>query len=129
MLDIKLLREHFDDVKARMATRNLTVDWEAFVSLDRERRDALANIEKLKERKNRLSGEIGRLKKSGADAGALMREVEEISDAIKQGEKPLADLERRFEGFMLSLPNLPHQSVTVGKTSDENKVVRRWGEP
>jgi seryl-tRNA synthetase len=129
MLDVKLLREHFDQVKERMATRDLAVDWQEFVSLDRERRDALSNIERLKERKNRLSGEIGSLKKSGADAGALMREVEEISEAIKQGEKPLADVERRFEGFMLSLPNLPHESVTVGKTSDENKVVRRWGEP
>ena len=129
MLDIKLLREHFDEVKTRMATRDLTVDWQEFVSLDRERRDALSNIERLKESKNRLSGEIGRLKKSGADAGALMREVEEISEAIKQGEKPLADVERRFEGFMLSLPNLPHESVTVGKTSDDNKVVRCWGEP
>jgi seryl-tRNA synthetase len=129
MLDVRLLRDHLEEVKARLATRGLTVDWDEFTSLDRERRDALASVERLKETKNRLSGEIGRLKKSGADAGALMREVEEISAAIRNGEKPLADTERRFEEFMLSLPNLPHPSVTVGKSAEENKEVRRWGEP
>jgi seryl-tRNA synthetase len=129
MLDVRLLRDHLEEVKARLATRGLTVDWDKFTSLDRERRDALASIERLKEKKNRLSGEIGRLKKSGADAGALMREVEEISTAIRNGEKPLADSERRFEEFMLNLPNLPHPSVTVGKSAEENKEVRRWGEP
>jgi seryl-tRNA synthetase len=129
MLDVRLLRDNLEQVRARMATRGVTVDWEQFVSLDRERRDALANIERLKEKKNRLSGEIGRLKKSGADAGALMREVEALSEAVRSGEKPLADIERRFEEFMLSLPNLPHPSVPVGKSADENKEVRRWGEP
>jgi seryl-tRNA synthetase len=128
MLDVKLLREHLDQVKARMATRGTEIHWEAFVSLDRDRRDALANIERLKEKKNRLSGEIGKLKKSGADAGALMREVEELSESIRQAEKPLADIEASFEAFMLSLPNLPNESVTVGKTADDNREVRRWGE-
>jgi seryl-tRNA synthetase len=129
MLDVKLLRENLDGVKARMATRGTEIRWDEFVSLDRERRDALANIERNKQKKNRLSGEIGRLKKSGADAGALMREVEEVSEAIRTGEKPLADIESRFEAFMLSLPNLPHESVTVGRTAEDNKEVRRWGEP
>jgi seryl-tRNA synthetase len=129
MLDIKLLRENLAEVKARMATRGAEIDWDEFVSLDRERREALANIERLKERKNRLSGEIGQIKKSGGDAAALMREVEKVSEAIRNGEGPLADIEARFEQFMLTLPNLPHPSVTIGKTSDDNKEIRRWGEP
>ncbi|HEY2922342.1 MAG TPA: serine--tRNA ligase [Candidatus Binatia bacterium] len=129
MLDIKLLRENLAEVKARMATRGSEIDWNEFVSLDRERREALANIERLKERKNRLSGEIGQIKKSGGDAAALMREVEEVSEAIHNGEGPLADIEARFEQFMLTLPNLPNPSVTVGKTSDDNKEIRRWGDP
>jgi seryl-tRNA synthetase len=90
MLDVKLLRENLDQVRARMATRGAEIDWDAFVSLDRERRDALAHIERLKEKKNRLSGEIGKLKKTGADATVLMREVEEISEAIHDSEIPLA---------------------------------------
>jgi seryl-tRNA synthetase len=129
MLDVRVLRDDLEEVKARMATRGTNIDWEEFVSLDRERREALANVERLKEKKNRLSGEIGRLKKAGADAGALMREVEEVSAAITNGEKPLAEIETRFEAFMLALPNLPHPSVPVGKTADDNKEVRRWGEP
>ena len=129
MLDIKLLRDHLDEVKARMSTRGIAVDWDQFVSLDRERRDAVANTERLKEKKNRLSGEIGKLKKSGADASALMREVEEVSEAIRSSEGPLVDIEARFEQLMLTLPNLPHASVKVGKDERDNREVRRWGEP
>jgi seryl-tRNA synthetase len=129
MLDVKLLRENLDQVKARMATRGGAVDWDAFVALDRERRDALANIERLKERKNKRSSEIGKLKKGGGDASALMREVEEVSEAIRAGETPLADIEARFERFMLTVPNLPHPSVVVGKSAEDNREVRRWGEP
>lgn len=129
MLDIKLLRDHLDEVKARMSTRGIPIDWDQFVSLDRERRDTVANTERLKEKKNRLSGEIGKLKKSGADASALMREVEELSEAIRSSEGPLADIEARFEQLMLTLPNLPHASVKVGKDERDNREVRRWGEP
>ena len=129
MLDIKLLRDHLDEVKARMATRGAAIDWDQFQSLDRERRDAVAHTEKLKEKKNRLSGEIGKLKKSGADATVLMREVEEVSEAIRSSEGPLAEIETRFEQFMLTLPNLPHPNVHVGTDERDNREVRRWGEP
>jgi seryl-tRNA synthetase len=129
MLDVKLLREDLSRVKARMATRGTAVDWDEFVALDRERRDALANLEKLKERKNRLSGEIGKLKKLGGDASSLMREVEEVSEAIRKGEGPLAEIEKRFESFMLRLPNLPHLGAPLGSGSQDNKEIKRWGEP
>ena len=128
MLDVRLLRENLDEVKARIATRGAEIDWDEFLAVDHERREALANIEKLKEKKNRLSGEIGKLKKSGADAAALMGEAEEVSDAIRNSEKPLAEIEARFEAFMLGLPNLPNESVAIGKSAADNKEVRRWGE-
>jgi seryl-tRNA synthetase len=129
MLDIKLLRDDLASVKARMATRGATVDWDEFARLDQQRRDALANIERLKEKKNRLSGEIGKLKKSAGDASAPMREVEEVSAAIRDSEAPLAEIEARFEQFMLSIPNLPSPTVTIGKNEHDNREVRRWGEP
>jgi seryl-tRNA synthetase len=129
MLDVRLLRDHLDEVKARMATRGASVDWDEFQRIDRERREALAGIERLKERKNRLSGEIGKLRKSGGDAGALMKEGEAVSEAIRQAEGPLAQLEERFQRFMLTIPNLPHASVAIGKDESENREVRRWGEP
>jgi seryl-tRNA synthetase len=129
LLDVKLLREDLPRVKERMATRGVDIDWEEFLSLDRERRAALAQLEKLKEQKNRLSGEIGRLKKAGGNASGLMRDVEEVSEAIRNGEKPLADIEERFNQFMLRLPNLPNETVPIGRTSAENREIRRWGEP
>ena len=129
MLDIKLLRDDLARVKERVATRGTEIDWGEFASLDRERRDALANLERLKEKKNRLSGEIGKLKKSGGNASLLMREVEEVSEAIRIGEGPLASIEARFEKFMLTVPNLPESSVPVGRSAAENKEVRRWGDP
>src|SRR6185503_19561113 len=129
MLDVKLLRDNLDDVKARMATRGAAIDWDEFVRIDRERRDALAAIERLKERKNRLSGEIGKVKKSGGDATALMSDGEAVSAAIRNAEGPLADIEARFERLMLTLPNLPHSSVKVGENESDNRQVRRWGEP
>jgi seryl-tRNA synthetase len=128
MLDVKLLRENLDSVKARIATRGAEINWDEFLAVDHERREALANIERLKEKKNRLSGEIGKLKKSGADDGALMSEAEVVNDAIRNSEKPLAEIEARFKAFMLSLPNLPNESVAIGKSAEDNKEIRRWGE-
>ena len=129
MLDVKLLRDDLARVKERVATRGTEIEWGEFVSLDRERRDALANLERLKEKKNRLSGEIGKLKNSGGNAALLMREVEEVSEAIRIGEGPLASIEARFEKFMLTVPNLPESSVPVGRSAADNKEVRRWGDP
>ncbi|OGQ82849.1 MAG: serine--tRNA ligase [Deltaproteobacteria bacterium RIFCSPLOWO2_12_FULL_60_19] len=128
MLDIKLLRENLEAVKERLATRGAKIDWESFVALDRERRESLARLERLKEKKNLLSGGIGKLKKSGGDATALMREVEEVARAIREGEPPLAEVERRFDEFMLTVPNLPHESVPLGAGPEDNPEVRRWGE-
>ena len=127
MLDVRLLRDDLEQVKTRMATRGIKIDWGQFLSLDRQRRDALSRLERLKEQKNRLSGEIGSLKKSGADATGLMREVEQLSEQIRDSERPLAELEERFEQFMLSVPNLPHINVKVGKDSNDNREIRRWG--
>jgi seryl-tRNA synthetase len=129
MLDIKLLRDDLEQVRKRMTTRGMEIDWDEFLSLDRRRRDALSRLEKLKEQKNRLSGEIGRIKKSGGDATGFMQEVEELSDQIRDGEGPLAEIEGRFEAFMLTLPNLPNIDVRVGKDSEDNREVRRWGAP
>jgi seryl-tRNA synthetase len=129
MLDIKLLRENLDLVKERMATRGAKIDWDRFVAIDRERRETLVESERLKEKKNRLSGEIGKLKKIGGDATALMKEGEGLAEAFRKAEAPLAEVEKRFQDFMLTVPNLPHASVPLGAGPADNKEVRRWGEP
>ena len=107
-------------MRERLATRGTEIDWDEFVYLDQQRRDALARIEKLKERKNRLSGEIGKVKKSGGDATALMGEVEEVAEMIREGEKPLPEIESRFERSV-NIPNLPDPSVPVGGSAAKNR--------
>ena len=129
MLEVKTLREDLARVKERMASRGVKINWDEFTSIDRERRDALAHFERLKENKNRLSGEIGKLKRSGVDAAALMHEVEEVTQRIREAEPALASVEARFEAFMLRLPNLPHPDVRIGRDANDNKEIRRWGEP
>ncbi len=127
MLDIKFLRDNLERVKERLAARGGSIDWARYATLDRERREALVESERLKEKKNRLSGEIGKLKKSGGDAAALMKEVEGIAEAIRKAEAPLPEIEARFGEFMLSVPNLPHESVPYGRGAEDNPVVREWG--
>src|SRR3974390_1183663 len=129
MLDVKLLREDLTRVQERMATRGTPVDWDEVTTLDRERREALAQLERLKQKKNQSSGEIGKIRKSGGDASALMREVEGVTEEIRQSEPLVTAIEERFEAFMLRLPNLPHPDVTVGRDARDNKEVKRWREP
>jgi len=129
MLDAKLLREQVDQVKERIGSRGATIDWDELTAVDRRRREILTETEKLKEKKNRLSGEIGKLKKSGGDARALMAENEGVSDAIRKQEGPLGEIEKRFEDLMLVIPNLPHESVPKGSDARDNPEVRQWGDP
>jgi len=129
MLDAKLLREQMDRVKERIGSRGATIDWEELTAVDRRRREILVETEKLKEKKNRLSGEIGKLKKSGGDTSALMAENKGLSEAIRKQEEPLRQIEKRFEDLMLVIPNLPHESVPKGSDARDNTEVRRWGDP
>ncbi len=128
MIDIKLLREQLDLVKERIGSRGAEIDWEKFVAVDRERRDAVAGLERLKEKKNKLSGEIGKLKKSGGDASAQMNEIGGLSEDIRSAEGPLVGVEERFQELMYLFPNLPHSTVPLGSTSEDNREVERWGE-
>ena len=128
MLDVKFLREQSEAVRKRISTRGAKIDWERFAALDQERRQVLTKLERLKEKKNQLSGEIGKAKKLGGDAAPLMKEVEELAEAIRKAEAPLAEIEARFDDFMLRMPNLPHESVPLGAGPQNNKEVRKWGE-
>jgi len=116
-------------VKERIGSRGATIDWEELTAVDRRRREILVETEKLKEKKNRLSGEIGKLKKSGGDTSALMAENKGLSEAIRKQEEPLRQIEKRFEDLMLVIPNLPHESVPKGSDARDNTEVRRWGDP
>jgi seryl-tRNA synthetase len=129
MIDIKLIRENLDLVKERIAARGATIDWDRLQALDRERREAVFKWENLKEKKNRMSAEIGKAKRAGADASGLMAEIEQLTSAIAEAERPLAGIEKRFQETLLLIPNLPHASVPVGADAKDNREVRRWGQP
>ena len=128
MIDVRILREDPEGMRARMAARGADIDWEAVLAADRERRETLARWERLKEQKNKLSGEIGRLKKSGGDASALMEEIGAVSAELDALDGPLSETERRFSDSMLDIPNLPDPGVPVGESEADNPVLRHWGE-
>jgi seryl-tRNA synthetase len=129
MLDISLLRKDIHAVVARLATRGFHFDPAQFIALESERRDLQVRTEELQARRNALAKEIGQLKSRKEDASALLAEGAALPEQLKALEGHLALLRDRQHAVMLSLPNLPHASVPVGHTADDNVEVRRWGTP
>jgi seryl-tRNA synthetase len=129
MIDIALLRKDIESVAARLRTRPYEFPVERFNALEAERKAVQVKTEELQARRNALSKQIGQLKSRGEDASALMAEAAAIPDQVKALEAALADVQARMQALLLDVPNLPHASVPVGKSSDDNVEVRRWGEP
>jgi len=129
MIDIALLRKDIESVAARLRTRPYEFPVERFNALEAERKAVQVKTEELQARRNALSKQIGQLKSRGEDASALMAEAAAIPDQVKTLEAALADVQARMQALLLDVPNLPHASVPVGKSSDDNVEVRRWGEP
>ena len=129
MLDIKYLRENIAEAQARLKTRGAALDLSRFVELDEKRRSLLKESETLKQKKNTVSEEIGRLKKEKKDAQALLTEMQEVSARIKGLDSDVAACEGELDAFLLVIPNLPHRSVPVGKDEKDNLVARTWGVP
>ena len=129
MLDVQLLRARLDFVAERLATRGMTLDVTAFQTLEDERKTRQTRTQELQARRNALSKQVGQLKGKGEDASAVLAEVAGIGDELKANEVALADLMERFNAFIAGLPNLPHDSVPVGRSEEDNVEVSRWGMP
>ena len=129
MLDIQLLRSNLAAVAERLATRGVTLDTAAFEALEAERKRLQVHTQDLQAKRNTLSKQIGVLKGKGEDASAVMAEVAGLGDALKAGEAALAELMPRFDSFLELIPNLPHESVPVGRDETGNVEVLRWGTP
>lgn len=129
MLDLKFVRENLELVKAKIAQRGAAPDFSAFAGLEGRRREILVRVEELRALRNKVSGEIPRLKKEGRDVAAEMARMKAVGEEIKGLEADLAETERNLDGFLLNVPNLPDDSVPVGASADENVEVRRWGQP
>jgi seryl-tRNA synthetase len=131
MLDLELLRKNPEFVKERLRLRREeypTLVDEA-LRLDEERRSILRELETLRAERNTLSKEIGKRKSKGEQTAELEGKVKEIKEKIECLEDKLSEVEEQLKSVMLSIPNIPHQSVPVGKDETENVEVRRWGVP
>ena len=130
MLDVKILRNDFTKVEQALKNRQASLDLIAdFPELDLKRRELIQETENLKSRRNTVSGEVAKIKKAGGDAEALIIEMREVGDRIKELDDELRILDEKVNDLLLSIPNIPHESVPVGKSEDDNVEVKKYGQP
>ena len=129
MLDIQLLRTDLDRIAARLADRPFTLDKEQFRALEEERKQVQSRTQELQAGRNALAKQIGAAKGKGEDTTALMAQSTAANEELAQLEKKLADIQTRVKNFLDVIPNVPHESVPVGKSADDNKEVRKFGTP
>ncbi len=129
MLDLKYLRQNFTEVKEKMQSRGEDLrELDRFVEWDEKRREYIQESEELKARRNEVSKEISVLKKEKKDADHLIKEMREVGDRVKEIDENLKEVEEKLNDLLLSIPNIPHDSVPIGETEDDNEEVRQWGE-
>src|SRR6202047_3613457 len=131
MLDLNFVRDNLALVEEKLRQRGMNPAevLKDFRAIDAERRQAITAAETLQAQRNRASEEIAKLKKSGEDASAQIQETKELREQIQESEKKAAEREARLREILTSLPNLPHASVPVGKSAEDNVEARRWGTP
>ncbi len=129
MLDLAFVRENLDVVKQKMSERGLPDSLADFENIDRERRKYLVEAEGFKARRNKLSEEIAGLKRQRQDASALIIESRQLGDRVQELEVKAQAYDSQLQDLLRQIPNIPHPSVPVGRSADDNQEVRRWGEP
>src|SRR5690348_6200701 len=129
MHDLSYFREHLDVFSQMAKKRSMTLDLEGFRAFDKERRELITATEQLKAQRNKASDEIARLKKEKQNADAIIAEMKQVSERIKQSDERIAALDAKQRELLLTIPNVPHSSVPVGASAADNKEVRRWGTP
>lgn len=129
MLDLKQIRTDYGLVENALLARQYPLDdLQALPELDQQRRVLIQETEQLKNRRNVVSQQVAVKKRAGESADDLIEEMKEVNDRIKQLDEQLRLVDEDIEQRMLHLPNIPHQSVPVGETEEDNVVVRHWGE-
>ena len=129
MLDLNFVRENLPVVEEKLRQRGMdpAAVLKDFREVDTQRRQAITEAETSKAQRNKASEEIAKLKKSGQDASAAMAQTKDLRERISTLEKTAADLDARLREILAGIPNLPHVSVPVGQSADDNVEVRRWG--
>ena len=129
MLDIQLLRNNIDGVAERLATRGFTLDRPTFQALESERKSLQTRTQELQANRNSLSKQVGMLKSRGEDAAAVMAQVAALKDELEANEVRLGELLKELDAFLSGLPNLPQDSVPIGRSDADNVEIRRWRVP
>ncbi|MBQ5810577.1 MAG: serine--tRNA ligase, partial [Clostridia bacterium] len=131
MLDIKVIKNDPERVKAAMRSRNADLDAviDELLDIDAKRRDLTGKTEAMKAEQNAASKQIPALKKAGQSTDELMQRMKSLSDSIKDLGAELSELEAKQQDLLLRIPNIPHESVPVGHDDSDNVEIRRWGEP
>lgn len=128
MLDMKFVRENPEAVLAGLQKRGSALTLDDFLALEKKRREVLTEVEALKSRRNTVSQEISRLKKAKEDAEALILEMRSVGEKISELDETVRQVEAELKEILLSIPNLPHASVPVGRDEADNPELRRVGE-
>jgi seryl-tRNA synthetase len=128
MLDLRFIRANLDAVKGMLKNRHNDLDISLFETIDRRRREILPALETLRHRRNTVSEEIAGMKKQRQDASGLIAEMKKVSAEIKEMEAVLSQVDEDLKPFLMVIPNVPHESVPVGAGSEDNPVVRSWGQ-
>lgn len=130
MLDIKLIRTNPKVVKTSLEKRNTyKIDLDDLVYSDKAYRELQVEVDSLRKHRNETSQSIARLKKEGLDTSSIQSEIKETGDRIKNIETEIKILQDKISEYMLSIPNIVHESVPVGSDENSNVEVRKWGEP
>ncbi len=126
MLDLKYIRENPEAVRQGIENKNEKSRVDELLDLDRQRRDLITKTEELKAKKNQVSQEVAKMKKAGQDASSIIEEMKNVSEQIKSYDEQLAATQDRLNNILMYIPNLPHTSVPVGKSADDNIEERKW---
>jgi len=126
MLDIKYIRENPDKVKAGIANKNEKGNVDELLTLDEERRNIIVQVEEFKAMRNKVSTQIPKMKKAGEDVTEVLAEMKQVSDKITEMDSKLKNIDDKLNGLLMFIPNLPHESVPIGKTENDNKIIREW---
>ncbi|HIP42861.1 MAG TPA: serine--tRNA ligase [Aquifex aeolicus] len=131
MIDIELIRKNPEFVKERLSTRDkeLVKLVDKVLELDKKRREIIKELERLRNERNKLSKEIGILKREGKDTTEIQNKVKGLKGEIEKLEEELRKVEKKLESTILWIPNIPNESVPVGSDENDNVEIRRWGEP
>ncbi|MBP3329809.1 MAG: serine--tRNA ligase [Clostridia bacterium] len=131
MLDIKVIRENPEKVKAAMKTRNKDMDSliDEVLAIDVERRALMTKTDALKQEQNEASKKIPQIKKEGGDISEIMKRMNEIKESVKSNDALLSELEDKQKKIMYEFPNIPSDTTPIGKDDSENVEIRKWGEP